>query len=382
VTGTLSDTAKRMAMLPADIPRDAVIVTRNLQRDYDIGGEVVHALRGVDLTIRQNEFVAIMGPSGSGKSTLMNLIGCLDSPTGGEYWLNGHRVSELEDDELARIRNREIGFVFQTFNLLPRASALHNVELPLIYAGLGSRERREQASEALTHVGLADRMQHRPNELSGGQRQRVALARALAIKPKVLLLDEPFGALDAKVRKELRRWLRRLHEEVHVTSVFVTHDQEEALEVSDRVVVMNEGRIEQSGTPEEVYERPASPFVYSFLGDVNLFHGRIERGRVKIGENVLDAPEWAEAEDQAAVAYVRTFEVEVAPSSNGASSIEAVVRHIRAFGPVVRLELDRVNDGKTIEAHVSRTRFEELGIRKGERVFVSPTNARVFIDNA
>jgi sulfate transport system ATP-binding protein len=225
---------------------------------------------------------------------------------------------------------------------------------------------------------LADR---RPSELSGGQRQRVALARALAVKPKVLLLDEPFGALDAKVRKELRRWLRRLHEEVHVTSVFVTHDQEEALEVSDRVVVMNEGRIEQSGTPEEVYEHPATPFVYSFLGDVNLFHGRIERGRVNIGENVLDAPEWAEAEDQAAVAYVRTFEIEVAPSPSGASSIEAVVRHIRAFGPVVRLELDRINDGKNIEAHVPRARFDQLGIRKGERVFVSPTNVRVFIEN-
>ena len=149
----------------------------------------------------------------------------------------------------------------------------------------------------------------RPSELSGGQRQRVALARALAVKPKVLLLDEPFGALDAKVRKELRRWLRRLHEEVHVTSVFVTHDQEEALEVSDRVVIMNEGRVEQSGTPEEVYENPATPFVYGFLGDVNLFHGRIDRGRVKIGSSELDAPEWAEARDQAGVAYVRTYDV-------------------------------------------------------------------------
>jgi sulfate transport system ATP-binding protein len=219
----------------------------------------------------------------------------------------------------------------------------------------------------------------RPSELSGGQRQRVALARALAVKPKVLLLDEPFGALDAKVRKELRRWLRRLHEEVHVTSVFVTHDQEEALEVSDRVVIMNEGRVEQAGTPEEVYEKPATPFVYGFLGDVNLFHGRIDRGRVKVGTSELEAPpEFADARDQDAVAYVRTYDVELTPSSNGRSSIEAVVRHIRAFGPVVRLELDRTDDGSSIEAHLPRAQYEQLGVTKGQRVFVSPTSVRVF----
>jgi putative ABC transport system ATP-binding protein len=163
LTSTLPNTEERMAMLPADVPRDAVIVTRNLQRDYDMGGEIVRALRGVDVTIRKNEFVAVMGPSGSGKSTLMNLIGCLDSPTAGEYWLNGYRVSELEDDELARIRNKEIGFVFQTFNLLPRATSLHNVELPLVYAGIGGKERRELAKDALVKVGLGDRMTHRPN---------------------------------------------------------------------------------------------------------------------------------------------------------------------------------------------------------------------------
>jgi sulfate transport system ATP-binding protein len=198
------------------------------------------------------------------------------------------------------------------------------------------------------------------------------------VKPKVLLLDEPFGALDAKVRKELRRWLRRLHEEVHVTSLFVTHDQEEALEVSDRVVIMNEGRIEQSGTPEEVYERPATPFVYGFLGDVNLFHGRLDRGRVTIGGTELAAPEWAEAHDQAAVAYVRTYDVELTPSSAGPSSIEAIVQHVRAFGPVVRLELTRVQDGATIEAHLPRPHYERLRISKGQRVFVSPTSVRVF----
>jgi len=248
VTGTLSDTAKRMAMLPADIPRDAVIVTRNLQRDYDIGGEVVHALRGVDLTIRQNEFVAIMGPSGSGKSTLMNLIGCLDSPTEGEYWLNGHRVSELEDDELARIRNREIGFVFQTFNLLPRASALHNVELPLIYAGLGSRERREQASEALKHVGLADRMQHRPNELSGGQRQRVAIARALVNRPSILLADEPTGNLDSGTSEEIMVLFEALFHEGQ-TILLVTHELEIAAH-AHRQVHLKDGRVERDFVPE------------------------------------------------------------------------------------------------------------------------------------
>jgi len=257
--------------------------------------------------------------------------------------------------------------------------------------GLRVRPRQARPSEAEirdTVMGLLHLVQldvlakRRPYELSGGQRPRVALARALAVKPKVLLLDEPFGALDAKVRKELRRWLRRLHEEVHVTSVFVTHDQEEALEVSDRVVIMNEGRVEQSGTPEEVYEHPATPFVYGFLGDVNLFHGRIHEGRVSIGQSELDAPEWAGARDQAAVAYVRTYDVELGPAPSGVSSLEAVLRHVRAFGPVVRLELDLVEGGRTIEAHIPRDRFETLALNKGQRVYVSPTNVRVFAEPA
>jgi putative ABC transport system ATP-binding protein len=248
VTVRLGDTAERMAALPVEIPRDAIIVTRNLQRDYDMGGEVVHALRGVDLVIRKNEFVAIMGPSGSGKSTLMNLIGCLDSPTGGEYWLNGHRVSELEDDELARIRNKEIGFVFQTFNLLPRASALHNVELPLVYAGLGGRERRELAAEALTRVGLGDRMQHRPNELSGGQRQRVAIARALVNRPSIVLADEPTGNLDSGTSEEILGLFEALYEEGQ-TIVLVTHEADIAAHAR-RQVHLKDGRLEQDFATE------------------------------------------------------------------------------------------------------------------------------------
>jgi putative ABC transport system ATP-binding protein len=243
VTTSLSDTAERMAMLPAVIPRDAVIVTRNLQRDYDMGGEVVHALRGVDLVIRQNEFVAVMGPSGSGKSTLMNLIGCLDSPTGGEYWLNGHRVSELEDDELARIRNKEIGFVFQTFNLLPRANALHNVELPLVYAGLGARERRQAAADALARVGLQDRMDHRPNELSGGQRQRVAIARALVNRPSILLADEPTGNLDSATSEEIMGLFEGLHRD-RQTILLVTHETDIAAHAG-RQVHLKDGRVER-----------------------------------------------------------------------------------------------------------------------------------------
>jgi putative ABC transport system ATP-binding protein len=243
MTGTLGDTAERMALLPADVPRDAVIVTRNLRREYDMGGEVVHALAGVDLVIRRNEFVAIMGPSGSGKSTLMNLIGCLDSPTGGEYWLNGHRVSELEDDQLARIRNKEIGFVFQTFNLLPRATALHNVELPLVYAGLGARERRAQAAEALGRVGLRDRMQHRPNELSGGQRQRVAIARALVNRPSILLADEPTGNLDSATSEDIMSLFEALHREGQ-TILLVTHEHDIAAHARRQVHLLD-GRVER-----------------------------------------------------------------------------------------------------------------------------------------
>jgi len=220
---------------------DIVILTHKLGREYDMGSEVVRALRGVDLQIRRNEYVAVMGPSGSGKSTLMNLIGCLDTPTSGEYWLNGQKVSDLADDDLARIRNKEIGFVFQTFNLLPRASALHNVELPLIYAGLSSRERRERAAQALTRVGLADRMDHKPNELSGGQRQRVAIARALVNAPSILLADEPTGNLDSTTSQEIMQVFGDLHRQGQ-TVVMVTHEADIAAHAA-RVVTLRDGLV-------------------------------------------------------------------------------------------------------------------------------------------
>jgi putative ABC transport system ATP-binding protein len=221
--------------------REWVIVTRGIQRDYDMGGEIVHALRGVDLAVQRNEYVAIMGPSGSGKSTLMNVIGCLDTPTAGEYWLNGELVSTMSDNELARVRNREIGFVFQTFNLLPRATALHNVELPLVYAGVSSADRKRRAIEALERVQLADRMNHRPNELSGGQRQRVAIARALVNRPAILLADEPTGNLDSKTSEEIMRVFEELASSGQ-TVIMVTHEADIAAHAR-RVVVLRDGRI-------------------------------------------------------------------------------------------------------------------------------------------
>ncbi len=241
----MSTTAERSVVVQApggaSPGKEWVIVTRGLKREYDMGGEVVRALQGVDLAIRRNEYVAIMGPSGSGKSTLMNLIGCLDTPTAGEYWLNGLLASTMSDDELARVRNKEIGFVFQTFNLLPRATALHNVELPLVYAGVSSDERKRRAKHALEQVQLDNRMDHRPNELSGGQRQRVAIARALVNNPSILLADEPTGNLDSKTSEEIMRVFETLAT-TGQTVIMVTHEPDIAAHAR-RIIVLRDGLV-------------------------------------------------------------------------------------------------------------------------------------------
>jgi putative ABC transport system ATP-binding protein len=252
----LSTTAERQAVLgtAGTAPtKEWVIVTRALRRDYDMGGEIVRALRGVDIAIRRNEYVAIMGPSGSGKSTLMNLIGCLDTPTAGEYWLNGQLVSTMSDDALARVRNKEIGFVFQTFNLLPRASALQNVELPLVYAGVSGAERKRRATEALERVQLGARIHHKPNELSGGQRQRVAIARALVNDPAILLADEPTGNLDSQTSEEIMRVFETLASQGQ-TVVMVTHEPDIAAHAR-RVVVLRDGLLASDERREQFAQR-------------------------------------------------------------------------------------------------------------------------------
>lgn len=253
---SLTTTAERQAVVGsvgAAPSGEWVIVTRGLKREYDMGGEVVRALRGLDLAVRRNEYVAIMGPSGSGKSTLMNIIGCLDTPNDGEYWLNGQLVSTMKDDELARVRNKEIGFVFQTFNLLPRATALHNVELPLVYAGVSAAERKERAMEALEKVQLGSRVHHRPNELSGGQRQRVAIARALVNRPSILLADEPTGNLDSQTSEEIMKVFENLAS-TGQTVIMVTHEPDIAAHAR-RVVVLRDGQIASDERREQFTEK-------------------------------------------------------------------------------------------------------------------------------
>jgi sulfate/thiosulfate transport system ATP-binding protein len=337
------------------------------------------ALDGVNLEVRTGELLALLGPSGSGKTTLLRIISGLEAPDAGQILFHG------EEATLRSARDRQVGFVFQHYALFRHMTVFENVAF-----GLRVRPRklrpskaqiREKVNELLGLVQLEGLAKRYPSQLSGGQRQRVALARALAVEPQVLLLDEPFGALDARVRQDLRRWLRRLHDDLHITSVFVTHDQEEALEVADRIVVMNQGRVEQIGTPEEVYDQPASPFVYNFLGNVNLFHGRVHQGRARLGPLAVEAPEHAEAQDEPATAYVRPYDIDVQRHRNGGTTIEAVVRHVNAVGPVVRLELERNDTGDRIDAELTRERYQELALQTGEHVHVKPKKLQVFVDD-
>ncbi|RJP19558.1 MAG: sulfate ABC transporter ATP-binding protein [Deltaproteobacteria bacterium] len=337
------------------------------------------ALSEVSLTVPGGELVALLGPSGSGKTTLLRIVAGLESCDGGSVFFNGREATQRD------VRDRRVGFVFQHYALFRHMTVFENVAFGLTVRPRALRpdkaKIREKVRELLRLVQLESVGDRYPGQLSGGQRQRIALARALAVEPEVLLLDEPFGALDARVRKELRGWLRRLHDEMKITSVFVTHDQEEALEVADRVVVMNEGRIEQVGPPEEVYERPANPFVYNFLGHVNIFHGRVHAGRGTIGNVVVDLPDHAAVSDTQAVAYVRPHDIEVTRERNGSDGTRAVVLHVHTAGPVVRLELDRADGGGIVEAELSRERYQDLGVGRGEHVFIKPRNLRVFLED-
>jgi sulfate transport system ATP-binding protein len=336
------------------------------------------ALNGVNLEIQPGELVALLGPSGSGKTTLLRVIAGLEQPDSGRILFNG------EDTTDTRVQEREVGFVFQHYALFRHMSIFENVAFGLRVRPRGQRppeaEIKRRVMELLKLVQLDWLADRYPHQLSGGQRQRIALARALAIEPKVLLLDEPFGALDAKVRKELRRWLRRLHDEINLTSVFVTHDQEEALEVADRVVVVNHGRIEQVGTPDEVYDHPATPFVYQFLGNVNLFAGRVHNGVADIGGGRIETPEHEDVTDTAATAYVRPHDIEIA-SKPGIDTVEATLNHAIRIGPVVRLELERKDDGTVVEVELSRERYDHLNVETGKVVYFKPRRARVFLDN-
>ncbi|HZW13183.1 MAG TPA: sulfate ABC transporter ATP-binding protein [Noviherbaspirillum sp.] len=343
------------------------------------------ALDGVSLNFAPGELTALLGPSGCGKTTLLRIIAGLEHPDAGQVFLDG------EDASSQHVRERQVGFVFQHYALFRHMTVFENIAF-----GLRVKPRKLRPSEAeikkkvmslLDLVQLAWLADRYPPQLSGGQRQRIALARALAVEPRVLLLDEPFGALDAKVRKELRRWLRRLHDELHVTSIFVTHDQEEALEVADRVVLMNKGRIEQSGSPDEVYNHPATPFVYGFLGNVNLFHGRVHEGVLDAGGVALDAPDHASVREAQGTGYVRPHEMEVGRypgNSEGDREPDGIIARLRrahAIGPLAQLELERADNAQLIEAVIPAEQYAELALQEGETVLVRPKRLRVFVNS-
>ncbi|PRS35426.1 sulfate ABC transporter ATP-binding protein [Bacillus sp. RJGP41] len=333
------------------------------------------ALRNIDLEIKSGELVALLGPSGSGKTSLLRIIAGLEQAENGKILFNEENYTHKH------VKDRNVGFVFQHYALFRNMTIFDNIAYGLKVRPRKTRPSKEvieqKVTELLQLVKLEGYKDRYPSQLSGGQRQRVALARALAVEPNILLLDEPFGALDAKVRKELRRWLRRLHDEFNVTSVFVTHDQEEAMDVADRVVIMNEGKIEQIGTPEEVYDHPENPFVYDFLGSVNLFKGNVHKGKLVTGNVEMNAPG---SEDGAGTGYVRAhnFIIEREPAEK--DSIASIVDHIHTIGPIVRIEVIRQDTNEPLEIELTKEQYLNLEISKGERVFVRPKELKVFVD--
>jgi sulfate transport system ATP-binding protein len=331
------------------------------------------ALDDVSLEVPNGALLALLGPSGSGKTTLLRIIAGLEVPDSGSV------VCQDEDITRQSARDRNVGFVFQHYALFRHMNVFENVAFGLRVRKQPKKLINDRVSELLHLVRLDGLERRYPAQLSGGQRQRVALARALAIQPKVLLLDEPFGALDAKVRQELRGWLRRLHHEINMTSVFVTHDQEEAFEVADRVVVMNQGRVEQAGAPDDVFEHPANPFVMDFLGNVNVFHGRVQNGRASLGSMEVAYPEYPHQEARPATLYVRPHELEIEHLPNGTASLKARVERINPAGSVAKVFLMAAEFGVGLNVELSSERYVELDLKPGDTVYVSPRKVRVFM---
>ena len=334
------------------------------------------ALNGVSFTVRPGELLALLGPSGSGKTTLLRIIAGLDVADTGSVLFDGVDAASRDP------RERGVGFVFQHYALFRHMTVTQNVAF-----GLRVRPRAQRPSDADIRRRVKDLLglvqldylgDRYPSQLSGGQRQRVALARALAVEPKVLLLDEPFGALDAKVRQELRRWLRRLHADIQLTSVFVTHDQEEALELASRVVLMNDGAIEQDGTPDEVLEHPATPFVVNFLGSVNIFRGRVQGGQALLGPIAVAYPAHPHIESREAAGYTRPHELEISRTDDDGGGLWAIVSDVRASGAVVKMEAGGA-DGRVIQVELGREEYARVRAIIGERVYVRPRRVRVFV---
>jgi sulfate transport system ATP-binding protein len=333
------------------------------------------ALDDVTVDVPGGALVALLGPSGSGKTTLLRIIAGLEVADTGSVRFENADITHSSAQE------RNVGFVFQHYALFRHMSVFENIAFGLRVRKHPSEQVRERVGELLRLIRLEGMETRYPSQLSGGQRQRVALARALSAQPRLLLLDEPFGALDAKVRQELRVWLRRLHDELPITSLFVTHDQEEAFAVADRVVVMNQGRVEQVGAPHEVFDRPANAFVMDFLGNVNVFEGRVQKGRLLLGNLDLAAHHDYTA-DRPATLYVRPHELEIKASPNGQPGLRATVVHLNPTGPVTRVQLLAEEFGATIHVDLPHELRVELGLEPGQNVFVAPRKVRVFAAEA